>query len=403
MRSLVDVRVAGVFTCVVLAQSSAFAQPALHTCSLPVKASPSDPAFATTQTLATGAGPAAIALPDGTVVTLATNDGNLVGARSDAPTPSTFGDPSGRREPTLTALPAKAGQVPQLIAAWISGAAIEVSTSSDGGRAWRSGERSDVRSDCDVSSGCPRDPMIIAGTPGSTVYLGYTGDAIGTRVRASRDGGATFGSPVTALVGTEAAAIDDGRLHVIAIKGGPYGAWGSAEHAVEYTVSADGGRSFTKATRVSNRDDMLPLRFARPAIATDPRRGWIYVAYVRGGHDGIWDIVIAASKDKGVTWFRNTLSDHCSTRILPSLAVDAATGTLHVAWLDNQAGGRFAHGSCLVGATQCADWGAIGGAFELALDGSTGSRTALVIDAKRVIHAVWTRAPAIVHASAKLR
>src|SRR5262249_57149221 len=121
--------------------------------------------------------------------------------------------------------------------------------------------------------------------------------------------------------------------------------------------------------RVSGRDDMLPLAFAQPALAIDTRRGWIYVAYVRGGQDGVWEIVVAASKDKGAHWTRTALGDRCAIYIAPSLAAAPTNGVLHVAWLDSDGGGRFAHAICPPGAARCTETGAIADGFALALAG----------------------------------
>src|SRR4029453_10125675 len=73
---------------------------------------------------------------------------------------------------------------------------------------------------------------------GQVLYLVYA--AQGLRVRASRDGGATFGPARTALAGGYGNALVgfDGRLHVIAVTGGPLGGYGSADQRIEYTVSA---------------------------------------------------------------------------------------------------------------------------------------------------------------------
>ena len=384
------VRTAIVFT-ILACFGHAWGEPTLGTC--PVHTG-HDPAFGPTTSIGVGAGPRALAI-EGVVIAVATHDGALVGARSDRPEPARFSTTAERTDPAI------AWGATALVATWTTGTKIELAGSIDGGLTWGSPVRVDAPEDCEASTSCPRDPFVVAA---KHLYIGYSGDSIGTRIRASHDNGASFGPAVTALAGTEGTAIDDGRLHVVAVRGGPLGAWGSADHAIEYTWSGDGGATFARATRVSNRDDMLPLRFARPAIASDPRRGWLYIAYVRGGHDGVWEIVVAASKDKGSTWSRTAIGDGCSTRIVPALAVDPTTGTLHVAWLDNVGGGRFAHATCAAGAAKCAEQGAIGDPFTLALDGSTGEHAQLIVDdRRRQLHAVWTQPPNLVHAVAKLR
>jgi BNR repeat-like domain len=192
----------------------------------------------------------------------------------------------------------------------------------------------------------------------------------------------------------------DGRLHVVALKGGIVGGFGSAQYRVEYTVSSDGGATYSPPIAISGRDEMLPFYFARPVIVVDARRRWIYAAYVRGGHDARWDIVIAASKDNGATWKRTTVAgDGCAIHMVPSLAVDAFTGTLHVAYYDSEgAVGRFAHASCGPGVTKCKLHGAINSVPFATLSTAREPRksigdvaTLVVDDRRRVLHAVWAQ------------
>ena len=95
--------------------------------------------------------------------------------------------------------------------------------------------------DCATDASCPERPRLAAAP--HAVYLAYSGDAIGTRVRAAAAAGDAFGPAVTALAGArgDIAASTDGRVHVVAMRGGTGGAYGSAQHAIEYTVSKDGG------------------------------------------------------------------------------------------------------------------------------------------------------------------
>ena len=291
----------------------------------------------------------------------------------------------------------------------------------DKGATWSEPSQASAEADCAADDReCPERPRLAAAP--HALYLAYSSDAIGTRVRASRDGGLTFGDAVTALAGTrgDLAASADGRVHVIAMAGGTGGAYGAAQHAIEYAVSADGGRSFSRAVTVSARDEIIPAYFANPTLAVDDRRGWLYVAYARGGADAAWAIEIAASKDKGKTWSRTrAVDDGCAMAMVPNLAVDPTTGTLHVAWYDSRgpAPGRFAHATCLAGGVRCSERGSIESEPFAALDASrrtarwVGDAEALVIDDRhRMLHAVWTQpvqvgdhvATRIVHASAKL-
>ncbi|MGE5183664.1 MAG: sialidase family protein, partial [Acidobacteriota bacterium] len=259
----------------------------------------------------------------------------------------------------------------------------------------------------------------IGGKP-ERVYVLYSADDAGLRVRASADGGKTFGKPVTALEGIYGHAVvgSDGRLHVVTLNGGPLGAYGSAQQTVQYAVSADGGATFSKPLVVSGRDEEIPFFFSNPSLAVDTARKWLYFAYARGGHDAKWDIALAATRDGGKTWVRASLGDGCAIHMVPDLAVDPATGTLHVTYYDSQgAPGRYVHATCGAGLVKCTVVGAINSQPFAALSterhGSKwiGEYEGLVIDDKRrVLHAVWSQpvneggkvVSRIFHAAAKL-
>ena len=137
----------------------------------------------------------------------------------------------------------------------------------------------------------------------------------------------------------------------------------------------------------------------------------IYALYVRGGRDGVWDLMLLASKDAGATWKRTRIGDEpaCAIHMVPQLALDPTKGTLHVAWYDNRGGGRFAHASCTSGAQKCTQLGAINDTpFVLGTERLSpawiGERATLIVDDKRrMLHAVWAQSARIQHASAKLR
>jgi hypothetical protein len=325
-----------------------------------------------------------------------------------------------------------------LYAAWLDAHNPErdpevwISRSRDGGVTWAEPDRADDPADClafDSRRGdCLGEPSVVIGPNpeakgDDVVYILY-GAADGLRVRASRDEGATFRSAVTALPGSVASAevSADGALHVIAIDSlTGLGAFGSANHRINYAVSRDVGRTFGKPQRLDRRDEMLPVYFARPQIAVDSRRRMIYALYVRGGRDGVWDLMLLSSKDPGPkqerTWKHTRIGDEpaCAIHMVPQLALDSSSGTLHVAWYDNRGGGRFAHASCTSGATRCTQLGAINDApFVLSTERLTpawiGERATLFVDDKRVLHAVWAQpvldgaavTTRVLHATAKL-
>jgi hypothetical protein len=292
--------------------------------------------------------------------------------------------------------------------------AIEHATTKDG-VTWSKPTVVHDPKDCPGEGECLDKPMIVAGK--GVLYVMYSAGDAGLRVRTLK--GETLGAPVTAAAGIYGNGVvgGDGRLHIVTINGGPMGGFGSADQKIEYTVSSDGGASFAPPIRVNADGEMLPFFFSNPSIAVDSARGWIYVAYVRGGRDAVWDLVIAASKDKGKTWKRTVISDGCAIHMVPNLAVDSRTGTLHLAYYDSEGAPRFAHATCTPGATKCTDKGAINSLPFAALSTERhaskwiGEYESLLVDDKRhVLHAVWTQpvdeggkiVSRIFHAQAKL-
>jgi hypothetical protein len=298
---------------------------------------------------------------------------------------------------------------------------IRFARSTDRGATWSAPLAVHEPADCpDDARACFDRPLIA--TAKGVIYVLYAAGDRGLRVRASRDGGKSFAAPAGANPGTrgDVLATADGRLHVVAMTGAAVGAYGSALQRIDYTASTDGGATFSAAVRVSAEDEMLPFHFSNPSLAVDPTRRWIYVAYARGGRDAKWEIVISASRDNGVTWKRTKLAgDGCSMHMIPNLAVDAATGTLHVAYYDSEgAPGRFVHASCAPGATKCKVHGAISNvpftALSLGRHSSkwVGDFAGLAFDDKRrALHAVWAQTidesgqpiTRVFHATAKLK
>lgn len=303
---------------------------------------------------------------------------------------------------------------------------VRLSRSTNAGVTWSAPMIASSAGDCAGGTDCLARPLVVVGPDpvarGKQILYVIYAAAGGLRVRSSRDGGASLSAPVTALEGIHgnAAVGTDGRLHVVTLAGGPMtGGFGSAKHRIDYAVSSNGGRSFSRPQRLSGRDEMLPFYFATPSIVTDSKRKWLYLAYVRGGRDAVWDLVVLGSKDGGVTWKRTRIGDTpgCAIHMIPNLALDPTTGALHIAWYDNRGTGQFAHASCSSGLTKCTLLGAINDVPFAALTTARhtpnwiGERAALVIDDKRrTLHAVWTQPignggttiSRIFHAAAKL-
>jgi len=289
-----------------------------------------------------------------------------------------------------------------LYATWSSTAGAMLSKSKDGVQ-WSAPLTIDPCSDC--------RSIVVAGA--SAVHAMFAHE--GMRVRTSRDGGNQFGAASTILGGYGNATVGvDGRVHVVAIDGSPLGAFGSANQRIQYSAG------FGKPITVSRRDETLPFYFANPSIAVDSRRKWIYIAYVRGGRDAVWDIVLAASKDGGRTWKRSRIGDDppCAIHMVPNLALDPRTGTLHLAWYDSRGEQpRFAHATCTPGLAKCTQLGRINdvpfATLSTVRDNATwiGDYETLIVDDKRrMLHAVWTQpveeagkvVSRVFHAKAKL-
>lgn len=306
-----------------------------------------------------------------------------------------------------------------------AGGAIALATSSDAGATWSEPREASAAADC-VDGDCFEDPRVAVGPAprgegGERLYVAYATGTAGLRVRSSRDRGDTWLHDVTALPATASnlAVGNDGRVHVVGLRGSVLASYGSAMQAIEYAVSADGGATFSRRVIVSARDERIPSWFAGPAIVVDDVRGWVYFAYARGGRDAAWDISLAATRDGGKTFVRASLGDGCALHMVPTLALDAATGMLHVGYYDTSgAPGRFAHASCGPGLAKCAPRGAIESDAFAALSlvrhaaNAVGDGASLTFDdRRRILHAVWAEpiadaqgrvASRIAHAAATL-
>jgi hypothetical protein len=379
-------------------------------------------------------GPAAVLTNDGGLVALYATRGKLADptvlglARVDGGGVRTIDVPFKSERATHSEPRLARDRKGTLYAVWLGADEAEreigFATSTDHGATWSTPVAAHDPTDCEGGTAdCLGSPMIaVGGAKSDLVYVLYAAGTTGLRVRASRDGGTSFGPSTVALAGTygNAIATADGKLHVTALTGGPLGAYGSAQQVVEYTVSSDGGSTFSKPVTISARDEVLPYAFANPSLAVDTRRRWLYIAYVRGGRDARWDIMLAVSKDSGATWKRTKIAgDDCAIHMVPNLALDPRTGTLHVAYYDSEdVRGRFVHATCGPGGTKCKVLGAINSTPFATLgtarhaSSSVGDYETLVFDDKRrILHAVWAQPideagkpiTRIFHAQAKLK
>lgn len=296
---------------------------------------------------------------------------------------------------------------------------VLLSASRDRGRTWSTPI---AIADRECKPNTCTAPMLAVGR--GLLYVAYSSEA-GIRVHASRDGGASFGPPITAMPGARGslAVAGDGTLHVVALRGSPLGSYGSGDQEIVYASSSNGGLSFTKPRLISSYAERIPFYFGTPRIEIDSARKWIYIAYTRGGRDGKWDLALVAIKGSGPEsrensrakpWVRTRIGDDATcaaTYLAPQLALDPSTGALHLAWYDSR-GPRYAHGVCADGLRLCRQLGRIDdGAFaalSLSRHGAAASETtSLVVDnQRRLLHAVWSQPVGaesrIFHAKAKL-
>lgn len=421
--------------------------PVWHACSLPgllaVKppacdgtAAPPRGAFGRSERLSSSASPgiynfepSAVVLPDGSLVALYGTGTRLgepnqlavarIGADGtrtlDVPFPA---DREDHFDPWLAV--DKAGTIHAVWLGFDGGHAPERNmtvghaTSTDGGATWSApGVALDVDTDCPAGAlGCVDKPMIAIGPDvgagggkREVVYVAYFSEVTeGMRVRASRDGGATWSSSVAAHPGAYGDLEVDaaGTVHVVAVEGAPGPALTSTDARVSYAASTDGGKTFSSPVSVSADGEPIPFFFSNPTLAIDAGKKTtrLYVAYPTGTPDGAWDIRLATSTDGGATWSRITVNDdaHCASHMVPEIVVDPRTHKLHITWLDGRAGGRLAHAVCAPGGKTCSPSESISdqpfAAYSYLRQGAAwlGEYYGLALDPKRkLLHAIWTQ------------
>jgi hypothetical protein len=137
-----------------------------------------------------------------------------------------------------------------------------------------------------------------------------------------------------------------------------------SENALGFSMSADGGLSFTPATRIqtilgirgqgTNLGGSYPIRLASfPVMAVDrsdgPRSGWIYIVWTErvSGANGAWNTYIISSADGGDSWTPRVLvgeeaSATGKKEFYPWITCDDETGNLSVLRYDNRNSGTNA-------------------------------------------------------------
>lgn len=99
------------------------------------------------------------------------------------------------------------------------------------------------------------------------------------------------------------------------------------------------------------------LHFVNPQVVYDATRSLVHVVYAAGTPDGKWDIRLATSADGGATFTRIKVNDDapCANHATPTIAIEPASGKLHVAWIENRGGiGRVAYTTCTPDGATCA-------------------------------------------------
>jgi hypothetical protein len=175
-------------------------------------------------------------------------------------------------------------------------------------------------------------------------------------------------------------------------------AWGSLESRVAYVRSDDAGHTWKRVSFASADDEPVPFFFSNPQVAVDEARGSIWVAYPTGRVDGVWALRLARSRDGGQTWSRVTVNDDapCATHLAPQMALDPASGAVHLTWLENRAGvGALVTARCdaeRCGPNQTVSAPFASFSFERHLPAWLSEYGALLVDdAHRTLHAVWTQ------------
>ncbi len=247
---------------------------------------------------------------------------------------------------------------------------ILTADSADDGTSWSAVRQVEPAGTC-AAQWCDKPWIAVGPRPGApteqSLYVTYMAAASGFEqwvfVQRSDDAGLTWGIPrsfgateFTPSAPNQAmpAVSADGTLRLVWLQAyagadGPAGRWGDVRHEVRYVVSSDGGWTFSSAVRVSRATDAVTSQ--SPAIAIDATTGTtVHVAYVVGGFDGAWDVILATSADGGASWGYRRVNDEpdaCATHMLPALAVDPGRGDVGVLWLDNRFGdGEAAFARC---------------------------------------------------------
>lgn len=206
-------------------------------------------------------------------------------------------------------------------------------------------------------------PFIVAdqghGPHAGNLYIGWTRWTLtGSEILLSRstDDGLSWSTPmeIDAQPGLprDATGANEGFWGVVGPDSTLYAVWADTSH-IAFTLSKDGGRSFSRARDVISTALImygitdLDRANGFPQLAIDPRatpgapHGRLYVAWADYRNGGI-DVFLSTSVDEGEHWtpamrVNNDPLHNGADHFFPALAVDAVTGDVYVSFYDRRA------------------------------------------------------------------
>jgi hypothetical protein len=231
-----------------------------------------------------------------------------------------------------------------------------VRRSLDGGKTWEANHIPIIEHQ--TAPGMPWEdkPYIVADTTNGphsgNLYVGWTRWTLtGSEIRLSRstDAGKTWSKPVEIDRHPGLPRDDNGAAEGFAGVVGPdgtlYVVW-SQDNQIVFTVSRDGGKTFSPARDVIH---TAPIMFAVqtlerangfPQISIDPAHGKLYVTW-SDYRNGDLDVFFAVSTDGGRTWsapvrVNNDALHNGADQFFQWLAVDPTDGAINVVFYDRR-------------------------------------------------------------------
>ena len=241
---------------------------------------------------------------------------------------------------------------------------IYVRRSLDGGKRWESQPHVVIEHVGDRPPPLWEDkPFIVAdqgrGPHAGNLYIGWTRWTLtGSEIVLSRstDDGLSWSTPmeIDAHPGLprDATGANEGFWGVVGPDSTLYAVWADTSH-IAFTLSNDGGRSFTKARDIISTAPImygiagLDRANGFPQLAIDPRtspdapHGRLYVVWADYRNGGV-DVFLSTSRDRGDHWspairVNDDPLHNGADHFFPALAVDPVTGDVYVSFYDRRA------------------------------------------------------------------